>query len=175
MHGDGASDTGQSHDRQASPQRAASTSSASNDSVRQLYTVTPMGAVAYCAGVFGLAVITMSVLSYRRGLIRLKAEGFAEEDAQKAFPYAAKAFSIATSMVSGAGVAGGAVLYASGLDLKNEAQVASVQEAYGLVKGREFGGEVGKRIREWGAKNLWSISKPPAAEAQSAAQPGART
>lgn len=54
---------------------------------------------------------------------RLRGEGFSEEDVNKAVPYAAQALGIATACVGGVGLGVTGLVYASGVDIKEEAQV----------------------------------------------------
>jgi hypothetical protein len=63
-------------------------------------------------------------LTWKPARCRLQAEGFSETDVQKAVPYAAQAMSIATACVGGVGLATAGLVYASGVDFKDKAQVS---------------------------------------------------
>jgi hypothetical protein len=74
-------------------------------------------------------------------------EGFTEADANKAMPYAAKALGIATACVGGVGIAGSALLYASGIDLKESVRVSSARDAWMQMQAQSIGSALGSRLR----------------------------
>lgn len=88
-------------------------------------------------------------------MCRLKAEGFTDDDVQRAVPYAAQALGIATACVGGVGLFGAGVVYASGADLKEHAEVSSFRDAWGMLAGREYGRALGQRLKEMGERH-WS-------------------
>ena len=103
------------------------------------------------------AVLVVSAFAYRRGLGRLKAEGFTEEDVHKAMPYAAQAMGIATACVGGVGLAATGLVYASGVELRERAQVSSVQDALRVAD--QMGSAIGGKLKRWGEDNLWQLSE----------------
>lgn len=86
----------------------------------------------------------------RPGVCRLVNEGFTEADANKAMPYAAQALGIATACVGGVGVAGGALLHVSGVDLKESVRVSSARDAWTQMQAQSIGSAIGSRLRRLG-------------------------
>lgn len=83
---------------------------------------------------------------------RLVNEGFSEADANKAMPYAAQALGIATACVGGVGIAGSALMYASGVDLKESVRVSSARDAWTQMHAQSLGSAIGSRLRVLGEK-----------------------
>lgn len=65
-------------------------------------------------------------------------------------PYAAQALGIATACVGSVGVAGGAVLHASGVDLKESVRVSSARDAWTQMQAQSLGSAIGSRLRRLG-------------------------
>ena len=104
---------------------------------------------------------------------RLVEEGFSEVDANKAMPYAAQALGIATACVGGVGVAGGALLHVSGVDLKESVRVSSARDAWAQVQAQSIGSALGSRLRALGEKVATSL--PPIDSSRGAKPPDFKT
>ena len=89
---------------------------------------------------------------------RLRAEGISDEEAHKAFPYAAQALGIATACVGGAGLAATGAIYASGVDMKQSTQVSSIQDA--LQTADQAGAWMSAKLRRWGEANVTPMLPP---------------
>lgn len=105
-------------------------------------------------------MLVVSAFAYRRSMYKLKGEGFTDEDVNKAMPYAAQAIGIATACVGGAGLAATGLVYASGVEVQERAQVSSVQDALRVAD--QMGSSVGSKLKRWGERNLWRLSDPDA-------------
>jgi hypothetical protein len=97
-------------------------------------------------------ILACSATTVRCSLRRLVAEGLTEQDAQKAFPYAAQALGIATATVGGVGVVGAATIYASGADVKASVQVSGFKDAWAMLRGRELAGAMNAQFKRAAGK-----------------------
>jgi hypothetical protein len=71
-------------------------------------------------------------------------------------PYAAQAMGIATACVGGVGIGFTGLMYVSGINFKEQAEISTVQEA--LRAANKAGGSIGAKLRRWGQKNLPNLS-----------------
>ena len=71
-------------------------------------------------------------------------------------PYAAQAIGIATACVGGVGLASTGLVYAAGVDLKQQVEVSTVRDALQAANG--MGTNIGARLKHWGAEHLWRLS-----------------
>jgi hypothetical protein len=78
---------------------------------------------------------------------RLKAEGFSDEDVNRAMPYAIKGLGIATASVGGVGIVFSGIVYMSGVDIKQQAQVSSFKDAWAMLAGKNFGRALAGKVQ----------------------------
>jgi hypothetical protein len=79
---------------------------------------------------------------------RLKAEGFSDEDIIRAVPYAMKALGIATASVGGVGIIFSGIIYASGADIKQHAELSNFKDTWAMVAGKEYGRALAGKFRD---------------------------